>query len=119
AGRGAAAAAGPVVRDLDAPDRDGEPCPGLEDDWAETARAAHLRHRIDCFDALIAATDDPPTPAALPARPRALTAPPPAAGARRARRCALTPLDGPAHRTLIERLAAAGDRAGALLAGRR
>ena len=97
-----AVALGPVVRDLDDPDRDGEPCPGLEDDWAETARAAHLRHRIDCFDALIAATDDPPTAVALAAR-----------------RCALTPLDEPAHRTLIERLAAAGDRAGALLAGRR
>ena len=35
-----------------------------------------------------------------------------------ARRCALTPLDEPAHRVLIERLAAAGDRAGALVAGR-
>src|SRR4051794_28861491 len=97
----AAVALGPVVRDLDDPDRDGQLCPGLEDDWAETARAAHLRHRINCFDALIAAADDPPTAVALAAR-----------------RCALTPLDEPAHRTLIERLAAAGDRAGALLAGR-
>ena len=96
-----AVALGPVVRDLDDPDRDGQLCPGLEDDWAETARAAHLGHRTDCFDALIAAADDPATAVALAAR-----------------RCALTPLDEPAHRTLIERLAAAGDRAGALLAGR-
>ena len=35
-----------------------------------------------------------------------------------ARRCALTPLDEPAHCVLIERLAAAGDRAGALVVGR-
>ena len=35
-----------------------------------------------------------------------------------ARRCALTPLDEPAHRVLIERLAAAGDRAGRSSAGR-
>ena len=35
-----------------------------------------------------------------------------------ARRCALTPLDEPAHRTLIDRLDAAGDRAGALVVGR-
>jgi DNA-binding SARP family transcriptional activator/tetratricopeptide (TPR) repeat protein len=94
-------ALGPVVRDLDDPERDGEPCQGLDDDWAEAARAAHLRCRVAHLDTLIAAADDAQVAAALAAR-----------------RCALTPLDEPAHRRLIEQLATVGDRAGALLAGR-
>ena len=92
---------GPVVRDLDDPDRDGEPCPGLDDDWADAARAEHRRRRLARLDALITAADDPAT-----------------AAARAAARCALTPLDEAAHRVLMEKLDAAGDRAGALVVGR-
>ena len=65
---------GPVVRDLDDPDRDGEPCPGLDDDWADAARAEHRRRRLARLDALITAADDPATAAARP---------PPAAPSRR------------------------------------
>ena len=39
-------ALGPVVRDLDDPDRDGEPCAGLDDDWADAARAEHRARRL-------------------------------------------------------------------------
>jgi hypothetical protein len=91
---------GPVVRDLDDPDRDGEPCPGLDDDWADAARPS-TAPAAGRLDALIAAADDPAT-----------------AAARAASRCALTPLDEAAHRILMEKLDAAGDRAGALVVGR-
>ena len=49
---------------------------------------------------------------------RAATDDPAEAARWSARRCALTPLDEPAHRVLVERLVAAGDRAGALVVGR-
>jgi tetratricopeptide (TPR) repeat protein len=94
-------ALGAVVRDLDDLDRDGEPCAGLDDDWADAARADHRARRLARLDALVAGADDPA-----------------AAAAWAAARCALTPLDEPAHRVLIEKLAAAGDRAGALVVGR-
>ena len=99
-------ALGPVTRDLDeteALERDepGQPCAGIDDDWAEVARAEHLRRRIARLDGVAAATDDPAEAARWSAR-----------------RCALTPLDEPAHRALVERLVAAGDRAGALVVGR-
>jgi tetratricopeptide (TPR) repeat protein len=99
-------ALGPVTRDLDeteALERDepGQPCAGIDDDWAEAARAEHLRRRIARLDRLAVATNDPAEAARWSAR-----------------RCALTPLDEPAHRALIERIVAAGDRAGALLVGR-
>ena len=99
-------ALGPVTRDLDeteALERDepGQPCAGIDDDWAEAARAEHLRRRIARLDGLAAATDDPAEAARWSAR-----------------RCGLTPLDEPAHRALVERLVTAGDRAGALLVGR-
>ena len=46
-----------IIDDLE---RDGEPCPGLDDDWAATARAEHRRRRIARLDRLVvAATDDP------------------------------------------------------------
>ena len=94
----------PASCDLDEIDEagpDAEPCPELDDDWAGVARAEHRRRRVALLDA------------------RAVAAADPAEAARwSARRCALTPLDEPAHRCLIERLAAAGDRAGALVAGR-
>ena len=51
-----------------------------------------------------------------PSRRQRTTRPTPRA--RAARRCALTPLDEAAHRVLMEQLAAAGDRAGALVVGR-
>jgi DNA-binding SARP family transcriptional activator/tetratricopeptide (TPR) repeat protein len=94
-------ALGPVSRDLDDVERDGELCAGLDDDWVEAARAEHRARRVARLDALVAETGDPAAAASLAAR-----------------RCSLTPLDEPAHRVLIERLAAAGDRAGALVAGR-
>ena len=100
-----------VVRDVDELEelvRDGDtstlaagPCAGLDDDWAQAARAEHLRRYIALLDGLAAAAADPADAARLSAR-----------------RCALTPLDEPAHRALLERLAAAGDRAGALVVGR-
>jgi len=93
-------AMGPAVRDIDDPDRDGEPCPGLDDDWARAARDEHRGRRITRFDRLVATATEPSTAAALAAR-----------------RCALTPLDEPAHRELMERLVAAGDPAAALVVG--
>jgi DNA-binding SARP family transcriptional activator len=102
-------ALGPVTRDIDETEdleradlgESGRPCAGVDDDWAEAARAEHLRRRIARLDGLAAATDDPAEAARWSAR-----------------RCALTPLDEPAHRALVERLVAAGDRAGALVVGR-
>ena len=44
-------ALGPAVRDIDDPDRDGEPCPGLDDDWARAARAEHRGRRMARLDA--------------------------------------------------------------------
>ena len=92
---------GPFENDLDDADRDGELCDGLADDWAEVARAGHRNRRIARLDELTAAAETPAVAASWAAR-----------------RCALTPLDEPAHCVLIERLAAAGDRAGALVVGR-
>jgi DNA-binding SARP family transcriptional activator/tetratricopeptide (TPR) repeat protein len=92
---------GPFENDLDDADRDGELCDGLADDWAEVARAGHRNRRIARLDELTAAAESPAVAASWAAR-----------------RCALTPLDEPAHCVLIERLAAAGDRAGALVVGR-
>jgi len=92
---------GPFENDLDDADRDGELCDGLADDWAEVARAGHRNRRIARLDQLTAAAETPAVAASWAAR-----------------RCALTPLDEPAHCVLIEQLAAAGDRAGALVVGR-
>ena len=77
------------------------PAPGWTTTGPRPPARRTARIGIARFDALIAAADDPAAAAALAPR-----------------RCALTPLDEPAHRRLIERLAAAGDRAGALLVGR-
>jgi len=92
---------GPVIAGGDLSPLDATPCVGLDDDWVAAARAEHLRRCVAALDALAAAAPDPADAARWTAR-----------------RCALTPLDEPAHRVLIERLAAAGDRAGALVAGR-
>ena len=96
-------ALGPVTRDLDEIDalEPAELCAGLDDDWAERARAEHVRRRVALLDDLASRAGDPADAARWSAR-----------------RCALTPLDEPAHRTLIDRLDAAGDRAGALVVGR-
>ena len=77
----ASVALGNVTRDIDDPDRDGEPWPALDDDWAEAARVAHHEHRIARFDAQIAAADDPVVATALATR-----------------RCALAPLTSRASR---------------------
>jgi hypothetical protein len=74
------------------------PCVGFDDDWAQAARTEHVRRCVAVLDALAAAADDPAEAAHWSAR-----------------RCALTPLDELAHSALLERLAAAGDRAGALV----
>ena len=92
---------GPAIAGGDLSPLDATPCVGLDDDWVAAARAEHLRRCVAALDALAAAAADPADAARWTAR-----------------RCALTPLDEPAHRVLIERLAAAGDRAGALVAGR-
>jgi DNA-binding SARP family transcriptional activator/tetratricopeptide (TPR) repeat protein len=93
---------GDVGRDIDDADvvrnEDAEPCAGLDDDWAAAARAEHRERRMSVLDALVRGADDPATAAAWARQ-----------------RCALTPLDEPAHRLLADRMAAAGDRAGALL----
>jgi DNA-binding SARP family transcriptional activator/tetratricopeptide (TPR) repeat protein len=82
----------------------GELLPGFADDWAEAARR---QQRAELAEALasraVAAERDGD----------------PAAAARWSRlRCELDPLDEAAHADLVRQLAAAGDRAGALVAGR-
>jgi len=75
------------IDEIDEPARaafDAEPCPELDDDWAGLARAEHRRRRVALLDARAAAATDPAEAARWSAR-----------------RCALTPLDEPAHRALI------------------
>ena len=77
---------GPTIARGDLSPLDATPCVGLDDDWAAVARGEHVRRCVAALDAL------------------ATTAAEPADAARwTARRCALTPLDEPAHRLLIER----------------
>ncbi|MDN5918201.1 MAG: AAA family ATPase [Pseudonocardia sp.] len=82
----------------------GELLPELTDGWAAAARDEHRRRYLTLLDRL-ADGADAAGDVAEAARVTRL-------------RCALTPLDEPAHCALLRRLAAAGDRAGALLAGR-
>ena len=81
----------------------GDLLPDLDEDWARVARQEqHARHAA-LLDSLAERADHAD----------------PAAAVRWSRqRCALTPLDEPAHCALLHRLGAAGDRAGALAAGR-
>ncbi|MDT7584640.1 MAG: hypothetical protein QOE32_2190, partial [Pseudonocardiales bacterium] len=67
---------------------------GLDDEWAAEARAAHRDRQVELLDRLAERAD----------------ADADVAGAVRwsRRRCAATPLDEPAHRALLRRLAAAG-----------
>ncbi|MEQ3549368.1 AAA family ATPase [Pseudonocardia nematodicida] len=77
---------------------------GWTQEWAERARAEHRTDLIGLLDAAAASAERDGDPADAVRWSR--------------RRCALTPLDEPAHRDLLRRLVAAGDRAGALVAGR-
>ncbi|MDT4982480.1 MAG: hypothetical protein QOG07_4359 [Pseudonocardiales bacterium] len=82
----------------------GELLPGVLDDWASEPRREHRERHTSLLDRLAE---------------RAEAAGEPAEAARLSRlRCALTPFDEPAHRALLRRLSAAGDRAGALVASR-
>jgi DNA-binding SARP family transcriptional activator/tetratricopeptide (TPR) repeat protein len=82
----------------------GELLPDLSEDWADQARAAHHRRHSDLLDRLAAAAEDGRDPATAARWSRL--------------RCDLDPLDEAAHARLLQRLAAAGDRSGGLLAGR-
>ncbi|MFL5835996.1 MAG: ATP-binding protein [Solirubrobacteraceae bacterium] len=78
---------------------DGELLPGLDDEWARDARDRHRQRRGELLGELAARVTDP------------------AEAVRHARaRVALDPLSEEAARDLIRHLAAAGDRAGALVA---
>ncbi len=77
---------------------------GWSQDWAAAAREAHRAGLVTRLDALADEAEAAGDPAAAAGRSRA--------------RCALTPLDEPAHCALMRRLTAAGDRAGALVVGR-
>ena len=79
--------------------------PGVDDDWARGVREEHRNRRLRTLDELAAAADDDGRTADAVAWTR--------------QRCALAPLDEDAHRMLLRRLLAAGDRAGAVLAARR
>lgn len=82
----------------------GELLAGIDDDWARTARDEHRNLRLRQLAELAAAADDDGRAADAVALSR--------------QRCALAPLDEAAHRDLLRRLLAAGDRAGAVLATR-
>jgi DNA-binding SARP family transcriptional activator len=82
----------------------GELLADLDEDWAQSARAEHQARHAGLLDRLAECAE---------------TGGDAAAAVRWSReRCALTPLDEPAHCVLLRRLAAAGDRAGALATGR-
>lgn len=78
----------------------GELLEGLEDDWARSARERHRERVIELMEALARAADQ----CGNPSEALALTR----------RQVERDPFDEQAHRRLIERLAVAGDRAGAI-----
>jgi DNA-binding SARP family transcriptional activator/tetratricopeptide (TPR) repeat protein len=78
----------------------GELLPGVDDDWAHAAREEHRNRRLRALEELAAAAESDGRPADAVAWSR--------------RRCALASLDEGAHRALLRRLQAAGDRAGAV-----
>ena len=84
---------------IDADPGTGHLLPGVDDDWSTTAREDLRRRRLARFDEQAAAAE---------ADGRLVDA---IAAARL--RCALAPLDEPAHRRLLALLMAVGDRAGA------
>jgi DNA-binding SARP family transcriptional activator/tetratricopeptide (TPR) repeat protein len=97
-------AGGMWVDVIDADPGDGQLLPGVDDEWAVIAREDLRRRRLARFDgeAAVAEADGRLDDAIAAAR----------------RRCALAPLDEPAHRRLIALLVAGGDRAGAAETGR-
>src|SRR5689334_20401610 len=82
----------------------GELLPGYAEDWAETARRRQRAELAETLAARSAAAERDGDPAAAARWSRL--------------RCELDPLDEAAHADLVRQLAAAGDRAGALVAGR-
>ena len=82
----------------------GELLPGFAEDWAEAARRQQRAELAEALAARSAAAERDGDPA-VAARWSRL-------------RCELDPLDEAAHADLVRQLAAAGDRAGALVAGR-
>ncbi|TCK22895.1 ATP-binding protein [Pseudonocardia endophytica] len=94
-----------VATDVDEPDPGGpELLAGWPQDWAARARDEHRNRLVRRLDALADDAEAASDPSAAAAHSRA--------------RCSLTPLDEPAHCALMRRLAAAGDRAGAVVVGR-
>ena len=83
----------------------GELLPGVDDDWVHAAREEHRSRLLRAVEELAAAADDDGRAADAVAWSR--------------QRCALAPLDEAAHRALLRRLVATGDRAGAVVAARR
>ena len=82
----------------------GELLPGWPEDWAQRAREQHRARHVALLDRV--AADAEAAGDAVAAADWSRT------------RCALTPLDEPAHCALFRRVVAAGDRAGAVLAAR-
>jgi len=82
----------------------GELLPGVDDDWVHAAREEHRKRLLRALEELAAAADDDGRTADAVTWSR--------------QRCALAPLDEAAHRDLLRRLQAAGDRAGAVVAAR-
>jgi len=85
-------------------EHDGELLPGIDDDWARAAREEHRDRLMRELEtrAADAEADGRFADAVRWSR----------------RRCTLSPLDEVAHRDLLRRLEAAGDRAGAVVAAR-
>ena len=82
----------------------GELLPGFAEDWAEAARRQQRAELAEALTSRSAAAERDGDPAAAARWSRL--------------RCELDPLDEAAHADLVRQLAAAGDRAGALVAGR-
>ena len=82
----------------------GEVLPGFAEDWAEAARRQQRAELAEALASRSAAAERDGDPAAAARWSRL--------------RCELDPLDEVAHADLVRQLAAAGDRAGALVAGR-
>ena len=78
----------------------GELLPGVDDHWVHAAREEHRHRRLRALEELASAADRGGRSADAVTWSR--------------RRCALAPLDEGAHRDLLRRLQAAGDRAGAV-----
>jgi DNA-binding SARP family transcriptional activator/tetratricopeptide (TPR) repeat protein len=83
----------------------GELLPGVDDDWVIAAREEHRSRQLKKLAELAALADSDGRTADAVTWSR--------------QRCALAPLDEAAHRDLLRRLLADGDRAGAVVATRR